>query len=336
LPRAQAVSTPRIIVLGAGPAGLSAGLWLRNLGLEAVLLEPRDQAGGMQNLNFLDNNWILGQHGITGQELGQRFREHAVQTGMAIHLGAHAIGLSHTPTGSFILELAEGHHLACEALVITTGTRFRGLEILSEALGGTVPVPGQTACGPYAFQDVEAQAGRHVVIVGGGDNAYENARLLLDAGARVTLVIRSQAKAQQQMLAAVANQPDCDIRLATEVVSIVPRPIDLAFGLRSPRGYEELTAERLHILAGYEPNTGFLTELLPPAWHQLLRLDKAGYLEVDSWGRTGIPGIYAAGDVCNPEFPSVVSALAQGAKVAKAIERDLQASTTKSPLFSSK
>lgn len=327
MPRAKTLNVPRIIVLGAGPAGLSAGLWLRNLGMEAVLLESGNQAGGMQNLNFLNNNWILGQRSLTGQELGQRFCEHVVQAGVSIHLGTNVVGLSLADTGDFTLELADGHRLMGAALIIATGTRFRAEEVVEKALvAGVAPSSAQIACGPYAFQAVSDQFGRHVVIVGGGDNAFENARLLLEAGARVTLVIRSQAKAQQQMLTAVAERPDCDIRLATELVSIVPLLSNLILGLKSSRGYEELAVDRLHILAGYEPNTGFLKELLPRAWHCSLHLDGAGYLEVDSWGRTGIPGIYAAGDVCNPEFPSVVSALAQGAKVAKAIERDLRES----------
>lgn len=334
--RGQALSAPCIIILGAGPAGLSAGLWLRNLGLDVVLLEPGEQAGGMQNMNFLDNDWILGQQGQSGQALGQRFREHAARAGVSIRLRTKAFGLRHADSGGVTLELENGQRLAGAALVIATGTRFRGQEVLAQALAGTEPLPEQIAYGPYAFQEVAAQSGRHVVIVGGGDNAYENARLLLAAGARVTLVIRSQAKAQQQMLAAVADRPGCDIRLATEVVSIIPRPTGLLLGLRSSRGDEELTADRLHVLAGYEPNTGFLTGFLPPAWHRMLRLDEAGYLEVDSWGRTGIRGIYAAGDVCNPEFPSVVSALAQGAKVAKAIERDLRESFVEFPPFSCK
>lgn len=326
-----------IVILGGGPAGLSAGLWLKNLGLAAVVLERQSQPGGMQNLNFLDNNWILGQAGVTGQELGRRFRDHARSAGVDIRLNVTVTGLAPGPGRSIELELDNGHPLSCTALVIATGTRFNGLEVLGDILSRIPPLgPKQAVCGPYAFQDLAAQAGRHVVIVGGGDNAYENARLLLDVGATVTVVIRSRPRAQQQMLAAVTNRHGCTTLQDSRISAVAATPLGLNLELQTPWGKEMVAADRLHILAGYRPNTDFLVDLLPNAWQPLLRRDAAGYLTVDAWGRTDIAGVYAIGDVCNPDFPSVVSALAQGAKTAKAIERDLRESPSNVPLFSCK
>ena len=83
-----------------------------------------------------------------------------------------------------------------------------------------------------------------------------------------------------------------------------------------------LVVERIHILAGYSPNTAEITDLLAAGLGHPPTLDERGYIIADASGRTGIAGIYVAGDVCTPEFPSVVNALSAGARVARTIELD--------------
>lgn len=315
----------RIAILGAGPAGLSAGLWLKNLGLSPIILECQDTLGGMLNLNFLNNNWILGHPNVTGQELSRRFCAHALLSGVEIRLGVQATTLIPTQPGEANLTLGDGTNILCAALVIATGSRYRGREVLANALNEHASVAsGLIICGPFAFLDIATQTGKHILIVGGGDNAYENARLLLDAGARVTLVSRSRARAQQQMLTAVVNRPGCAVYEDSHVIALTEHGKSIMARICSPNGEHPTPVDKVHILAGYEPNTRFLTNFLPAEWQSMLQTDQVGYLQVDAWGRTCIPGIYAVGDVCNPEFPSVISALAQGAKTAKVIERDLR------------
>jgi thioredoxin reductase len=319
------VSHLRIAILGSGPAGLSAGLWLKNLGLSPVILESQDTPGGMPNLNFLNNNWILGQPDITGQDLSRRFCSHALLAGVDIRLGVQAAMFIPAQSGEANLTFTDGTGIRCAALVIATGTRYRGREVLANALNEqATAASSQIICGPFAFLDIAAQTDKHVLIVGGGDNAYENARLLLDAGARVTLVSRSCTRAQQQMSMAVANRPDCEVYENSRVIALVEHKKTMLARICSPNGEFQTPVDRIHILAGYEPNTRFLSNFLPMEWQSILQIDSSGYLQVDAWGRTNIPEIYAIGDVCNPEFPCIISALAQGAKTAKAIERDLR------------
>jgi len=317
-----------IAILGAGPAGLSAALWLHNLGFAPCVLDAAPQAGGLQNLNFLTNDWLLGQAGLTGPALAARFVDHAVGAGVRLCTGIWPVRLEGA-AGAFRLRLSDESVLACQSLLVATGTRYRAEEVLA-GVPGIADVPrGRIAYGPYAFADLEAQAGRRILIIGGGDNAYENARLLAPTAARVVLAMRSRPRAQQGLAAAVAAEAAagrCRVLHPATLQAVSPGPAGLTATLAVAGATERIEVDRIHVLAGYEPNTAFLRELLAPPLSAGLRFDDQGYLLVDAAGRSGVPGIYAAGDVCNPRFPSVVSALAQGAIAAKTIEMDSRTS----------
>ena len=316
--------TSRIVILGAGPAGLSAGLWLKNMGFDPMVLEKRDRPGGMLQFNFLENGWVLGHPGVTGQALGRRFHAHAASAGVEIRTGVELEALRSGACGGLALVLRADEILDAAALVVATGTRFRAAEVLRGVPGADALASGQLACGPYAFLDLAGQAGKRVLVIGGGDNAYENAGLLLDAGAAVTILMRTRARARRQMRDAVEGRPGLAVYAGGRVLALRREAADVVVTAQAGDEVIRFPVDRIHILAGYEPNTAFLADVLPAAWESLLRRDPAGYLRVDAWGRTGIPGIYAAGDVCNPDFAGVVSALAQGAKAARAVARDIR------------
>lgn len=313
-----------IAILGAGPAGLSAALWLRNLGFEPRVLDASAHAGGLQNLNYLGNDWVLGQMGQTGPMLATRFVEHAAAVGIAVETGARPVRLSGGP-GSFRLRLDSGQEIGCVALIVATGTRYRAEEVLAEVEGVAGVAPGRIAYGPHAFADLGALAGKRVLIVGGGDNAFENARLLAPNAAAVHLAVRSRPRAQQRLTTAVADEAAtgrCHLLQAARVLEIKEGHTGAEVTLAVAERNERIVVDHIHVLAGYEPNTAFINSVFPAELRSGMHLDTQGYLVVDVSGHTGEPGIYAAGDVCNPHFPSVVSAIAQGAVAAKTIEMD--------------
>lgn len=313
-----------VAILGAGPAGLSAALWLSNLGFEPRVLDAADRAGGLQKLNFLANEWVLGQPGQTGPALAARFVEHAGAAGISLQTGLRPVRLDGA-AGDFRLRLSDGSCLGCAAVLVATGTRYRAEEVLA-GVPGIAEIPaGRIAYGPHAFAGLDLRAGQRVLIVGGGDNAYENARLLAPIVASVTLAMRSRPRAQQGLAADVAAAVAagrCHVFHPAAVTALATRPTGMEVTLTIDTRSERIVVDRIHILAGYQPNTVFLRDMLAPESFDALHFDEQGYLLVDAAGRTGLPGLYAAGDVCNPRFPSVVSALAQGAVAAKTIEMD--------------
>lgn len=316
-----------VLVLGSGPAGLSAALWLKNLGLDPLVAESADRPGGLQNLNFLANDWVLGQQDQTGPELVGRFVAHATEAGVRL-LTNCAVRRIEGRFGAFRAELSEmGAQTSlvdCSAVLLATGTRYRATEVLDQVRGIDGVSPARVLYGPWAFAHQEREAGARVLVVGGGDNAFENARLLLRRNALVIMALRSPPRAQQALLDAVLGHPNCTLLQPATLKALSEDLVGLTATLDTSTGVRNIALDRVHVLAGYEANSAVVADLLAPELAAAIRLDDAGYLAVDACGRTGAAGIYAAGDVCNPRFPSVVSALAQGALAAKTIELDLR------------
>lgn len=315
-------------ILGAGPAGMSAALWLHNLGLRAGIFDRLAHPGGAQRLNFLSNDWVLGADGLTGPQLSARFVSHVRSLDVPLEMSAEAVSLRQL-AGGFVVGFrlsSTMREVEARRLIIATGTRYRGSEVLAGVEGCATLPDRALAFGPYAFAELERCRNKRILIVGGGDNAFENARRLIGIAAAVTVVVRSRPRAQAQLISAVRNCQSaggCRIYEGSTVEVVKPTRTGLDVRLGGPGQSGGIECDRIHVLAGYEPNTGFLTALMGGGGLPFVELDAEGYIIVNERMSTSCPGIYAAGDVCNRKFPSVVSAIGQGAVAAKAIEADL-------------
>jgi thioredoxin reductase len=141
----------------------------------------------------------------------------------------------------------------------------------------------------------------------------------------VHLVMRSRALAQRELIAAVTAgvvAGRCRVFPDARVLAMSESKAGVDATVGTDECAERIIVDRINVLAGYEPNTTFIADVFPAELRAAMRFDARGYLVVDPAGHTGAPGIYAAGDVCNPGFPSVVSAIAQGALAARTIEVD--------------
>lgn len=318
-----------IVVIGAGPAGLSAALWLKNLGFTPVVIEKEMTTGGMQNFNFLDNDWVLGQVDATGLDIAKNFDEHIKKENIDLRTNTEIIRVGYSSDSddiSFDVTLNSGKKIISSAFIVATGTRYRGKEVLPVLCDEINP--SFFVEGPHAFVDIEQLKNQHVAIVGAGDNAFENALLLLEQGCKVTVIARSSLKAQARFLEKVLHHSQFTL-LENAVISAIYESDE---SNKSGKGWVvdvqgnqkySLTVDRLHILAGYQSNIDSLCKIFLSGLGESLACDENGFLCVDSACRTNIAHVYAAGDSCDTQFPSVVSAVAGGALAAKTISRDL-------------
>lgn len=318
----------RVAILGAGPAGMSCALWLKNLGCQPVVLECEREAGGLLRHNVLTNDWVLGQQGMTGSAMARQFAAHLAQSRIPVHYGV-APDLICVRDKEFVLAWAGGdEELTASALVIATGTRVAGREWLA-ALPGASSVPAdRLVVGPAAFGNENRFRGKQVLVIGGGDNAHEFVRFTAPLAEHQVMLVRNTRKAQ------AAQQSAVDALVDAGQVSLYPHTVVTALEWRNQQlvaklGGEgapatQLLADLLVVQAGYRPNSDAVLAALPTELAQALAVDSDGYLPTDAHGRTRCPGIYAIGDISNRDTPCVVTALAAGATAARAIERSFQ------------
>lgn len=320
----------QVAIVGGGPAGLSAALWLHNLGIQPLLIESNDRIGGLQHLNFLGNNWVLGHLEQTGPQLATRFASHITGLGIKTLTGTTITGISFESDHLGLLltdRSGKTAHLSAVAAIVATGTRFRAEEVFTDVEGFTSIDTQRILYGPYAFVAPERCVNARILIIGGSDNAYENARLLAPAAGIIHLAIRSRPKAQQSLVDAIeseVNRNRCQVWYPAWVRRVADNNGEIVVGVQTMNGIKSLAVDWIHVLAGYQPNSDFLKHCLPPTQANCLKYDAQGYLKVDTSGRTDLQRFYAAGDICSPNFPSVVNAIAQGAIAAKTIEFDLR------------
>lgn len=317
----------RVVILGAGPAGMSCALWLKNLGCEALVLERETEAGGLLRENVLANDWVLGQQGLTGSAMAQQFARHFAASRIAVRYGTAAQHIGRNAPG-FVLECADGERLTAAALVIATGTRVNGGDWLA-ALPGAGAVPSERLClGPAAFGNEARFRGRQVLVVGGGDNAHEFVRFTAKHAEHQIMLVRKARKAQlaqQKAVDALVDAGQVSLYEHTEITALEWRNQQLVAKLGgSGAPATQLLADLLVAQAGYLPNSEAVLAALEPDLKTSLAVDADGYFLTDALGRTRCPGLYAIGDISNRDTPCVVTALAAGASAARDIERSFR------------
>jgi thioredoxin reductase (NADPH) len=296
------------LIVGAGPAGLSAALFLRDFGVEYLLVEERLQPGGqLHEIHASMENYLLGI-GWQGDRFAAGFLSEARAAGLSIQVGSPVARIAPR------MRVVEGSDQSyqAKALLIATGLRRRALGVPGEKelLGRGVS--------HSANRDRTAYAGRPVVVVGGGTAGVEDALLCAEVGSQVTLLHHSSRfRARPDFLERAKKDPSILIVQNARVTRIVGDGRVEAVEYRVPgvKRTRVVKAEAIFIRIGWEPRT----ELL----RGKLRLDRAGYIQAGVAGVTSVPGVYAVGDVCSPRWPSVANAVGQGAAAGWEIARKL-------------
>lgn len=299
-----------IIIIGSGPAGLSAAIYAQRACLDTIVIEKNGISGG-QVLNTWEVDNYPGFPGVTGFELSRQFREHANKLGArVVQDEVVQVELS----GNVKKVVCEEETYEARCVILASGAHHRTLEVPGEEELRGAGVSYCATCDGAFFR------GRTVAVVGGGDAALEDAIFLARMCEKVYIVHRRDklrgAKRLQERLQALEN---IEFVWNSETVAIEGNGQVEALRLRQTKTGEErrLDVDGVFIAVGIAPES----EL----YAGQLELDEQGYIRADESGQTSVPGVFAAGDVRTKVLRQILTAASDGANCVASAERYLQA-----------
>jgi thioredoxin reductase (NADPH) len=314
-PDSGGVGVEKVIILGTGPAGLTAALYTARAFLTPLVLEG-PQSGGQLTITTEVENFPGFPEGITGPELIERMRAQVLRFGARIE-PAVIERVERRESGGFRVITDEGVVHESWTVIVATGASAKFLGLPSEkALMGS-GVSACATCDGFFFRD------REIVVVGGGDTALEEALFLTRFATTVTVIHRREAlRASKIMQEKAFENPKIRFLWNKEILEVLDVTKQQVTGVRvrdTKTGEESIhDCSGFFVAIGHSPNTTFL--------HGMAETDAVGYLKTTSGSRTSVPGLFAAGDVSDPVYRQAISAAGTGCMAAIDAERFLEAS----------
>jgi thioredoxin reductase (NADPH) len=301
-----------VIILGSGPAGLTAAIYTARASLQPMLIQGM-QPGGQMTITTDVENYPGFADVIQGPWLMEQMQKQAEKVGTKfVHDLVTAVDLSRRP---FKLTGDSGDTYSCDALIIATGAEAKWLGLPSEARLQGQGVSACATCDGFFFR------GKEVVVVGGGNTAVEEAIYLTHHATKVTLVHRrDHLRAEKIMQDRLFANPKVSVVWDSAIDEILGEGGVSGVRLRNVKtgALQEMKTDGVFIAIGHSPNTGL--------FKGVLEIDSDGYLVTlpDSTA-TAIPGVFAAGDVQDKIFRQAVTAAGTGCMAALETERFLAA-----------
>ena len=290
-----------VVIIGGGPAGLTAGLYSARSGLSTLIIEG-DEPSGQIALSNLVENFPGFPKGIGGFELGSNIREQAVKFG-ALTFTDKVVETDLT-TRPFRLKLRGGKEVYAETLIIATGARTKWIGLPSESSLMGNGVNSCAICDGFLFRKKE------VVVVGGGDTALEDALYLANFASKVTVVHRRDALRASEVLQkrAFANAKIDFIydTVVEEILDVSKGSVEGVYLKNLMTGETSLyPCDGVFIAIGHIPNTDL--------FKNSIELDQNGYICLEPYStKTSVPGVFAAGDVADPKYKQAIIAAGFG------------------------
>jgi thioredoxin reductase (NADPH) len=301
----------KVVIIGSGPAGLTAALYAARASLHPILIEGLEAGGQLMYTTAVDN-FPGFPDGIQGPDLMAAMRQQAERFGTRFLQGdVSQVELQKRP---FALHFADGRRLSADTLIIATGASARWLDIGSDRTLSGHGVSTCATCDGYFFR------GKPIVVVGGGDSAMEEAIYLTRHASKVTVIHRrDHLRASKIMQEKAFANPKIAFIWDTEITQVndVERGEVSSVTLRNLKSGElsELAVDGVFIAIGHTPNTKL--------FRGQLDLDENGYILTHSGSRTNIPGVFAAGDVQDHHYRQAITAAGSGCMAAIDAERYL-------------
>lgn len=289
-----------VLVIGAGPAGESAALYAKRKGL-AVAIVGKKAGGQVMDTSSVEN--YLGIPGVSGEELSQRFYRHIQSYNIPV-LKENRVKTFIKNGNGFTVSLENAEVIRAKTLIIATGSKPRKLNIKGE---DTFAGKGVCYC---AICDGPLFEGLNVVVAGGGNSAVEAAMDLSKIARSVTLVHRSQLRADEILVEEMKKIRNIHLHLQTDIQEVLGETIMNGVKVfnKETRSESIIKAEGLFVEIGYTPNTEFV--------EGILELNSHGEIVINSINETSLQGVFAAGDVTTVPYKQIVVGVGEGAKAA--------------------
>jgi len=305
-----------VVILGSGPAGLTAAIYSARANLNPLVIEG-EQPGGQLTITTEVENYPGFAEPVMGPELMTAFRKQAerfgarVQTGRVTDVSMPSLGAK---AGPIVLHLDDGATVETRTLIIATGASAKWLGFPGEKRLMGKGVSACATCDGFFFRNQD------VVVVGGGDTAMEEATFLTRFAKSVTVVHRRDTlKASKAMQDRAMKNPKIKFVWDSGIEDVAgEKAVErvITKNLKTGR-VTEIAAQGLFVAIGHEPNTGM--------FKGKLKTNPAGYLVVEPGStRTGVPGVFAAGDVADAVYRQAVTAAGTGCMAAIDAERYLE------------
>lgn len=298
-----------MIIIGSGPAGLTAGIYGKRAGLSILVMEGSFIQGG-QIVNTYEVDNYPGLPGISGMDLAEKMKDHLLAQGGKIVRGKiRSISLE----GEIKIVHTKKEEYRAKTVVLAAGAVHRKLEVPGEDEFSGMGVSYCATCDGAFFKD------KTVAVVGGGDVAVEDAIFLSRTCKKVYLIHRRDelraAKVLQDALRNISNIELCWNRCVTEIGG--SNQVEwIQTETTDTKQTERINVNGIFIAVGIIPDTGFIKDLI--------HLDTKGYVVAGENGQTNIPGIYAAGDIRAKQLRQIITAAADGANCVASAEKYLQ------------
>ena len=300
-----------VIIIGSGPAGLTAALYTARANLKPLVIEGIE-SGGQLMLTTAVENFPGFRDGIMGPELMAEMRAQAERFGAEIVSGdVTTVEMGASP---FVVRVGEQAH-ETRSLIVSTGASARLLGLPSERTLMGHGVSTCATCDGYFFRD------KPIVVVGGGDSALEEAIFLTKFASQVTVLHRrDRLRASKIMQDKAFANPKIAFEWNTELAEVKDVEQGVVTGVvlrnRDTGAVEELAVDGVFIAIGHTPNTRL--------FEGQIELDANGYIVAGSGTRTSVPGVFACGDVQDHVYRQAITAAGTGCMAAIDAERYLE------------
>jgi thioredoxin reductase (NADPH) len=287
----------KVAIIGGGPAGCQAALWLHNLGFYPVIIEQKNNLGGLQSINPYINNWMAGVNHLTGYDIAKNIEIHIQQLKLPILFNSIISSVKQKNDGFELI--VNQKTILCSFIVIATGVVPCAGDFISNS---------QVIIGPGTEIDQFDFKNKKVAVFGGGDNAADNYRYIKAKKPQLCHVYARTIRARQNLWCHL-DRNDFFLK------EYHANQKNMCVMHQNMMRYYDIFV----VLYGWQAQ---IPEALSPFKEQLF--NNKNFIEVDANRETKIPGIFAAGEVTHLMHPCVITAMADGVMVAKAIEHQIK------------